>query len=353
MMTQYVYAGAGHWTSAGDSAHPGGLLRKEVGGSEWRFLSNGLPEKAEVRSIAVHPDNPQIVYVGTQDGPYRSTDSGDTWKKLDFPDAAMNVWSIIFHPKKPQTLYLGTSPAAVYRSDDGGESWKRLAIVESAGAVNMGFDMRVIRLAADPSNPDEIYAGLEVGGVIRSLDGGNTWEDCSEDLLRLASMDHLKSQIGSDTDIEGMMDSHALTVSAAKPGGVILATRMGLFRSDDRGGSWSDIDVGRFSPLTYARDVQVAPHDPNVLYAALSPAARSEDGSLYRSDDLGQTWKRFDHDVTPESTMMTIALNRQDPNQVYCATRGGQVFGTQDGGATWNEHPLPEGLQDIYAIACG
>ena len=90
--------------------------------------------------------------------------------------------------------------------------------------------------------------------------------------------------------------------------------------------------------------MQVAPHDPNVLYAALSPAARSEDGSLYRSEDLGQTWSRFDRGVTPDSTMMTIALNRQDPNQVYCATRGGQVFGTQDGGATWNEYPLPEGL---------
>ena len=57
--------------------------------------------------------------------------------------------------------------------------------------------------------------------------------------------------------------------------------------------------------------------------------------------------------VTPESTMMTIALSRQNPDVVHCATRGGQVFGTQDGGATWQEYPLPEGLQDIYAVACG
>jgi hypothetical protein len=51
--------------------------------------------------------------------------------------------------------------------------------------------------------------------------------------------------------------------------------------------------------------------------------------------------------------MMAIALNRQNGNHVYCATRGGQIFGTQDGGATWSEHPLPEGLQDVYALACG
>ena len=69
------------------------------------------------------------------------------------------------------------------------------------------------------------------------------------------------------------------------------------------------------SPLTYARDVQVSPHDPKVLYACLSPAARSRDGSLYRSQDLGQSWKRFDHDVTPHSTMMTVSMSRQDPSR--------------------------------------
>ena len=350
-MTQYVYAGAGHWLPGGE-ATSGGLLRKAIDGRTWEPLSNGLPPQAEVRTIAIHPENPAIVFAGTQDGPYRSTDGGDHWQKLPFPDPAMVVWTIIFHPEDPHTLLLGTSPAAVYRSDDAGDSWRRLTIVETSGAVNMGFDMRVIRLVVDPTNPQEIYAGLEVGGVIRSLDGGETWEDCTEDLLRLAGMEHLKSRIGSDTDTEGMMDSHALSISPAQPGTVFLATRMGLFRSTDRGGSWTDMEVGRFSPLTYARDVRVAPHDANVMYAALSPAARSEDGSLYRSEDLGQTWRRFDRGVTPKSTMMSIGLSRQDANRVYCATRGGQVFGTQDGGETWDEFPLPEGLEDVYTVAC-
>jgi photosystem II stability/assembly factor-like uncharacterized protein len=127
---------------------------------------------------------------------------------------------------------------------------------------------------------------------------------------------------------------------------------MGLFRSADRGMSWEDMEVGRFSPLTYARDVQIAPSDPQVMYACLSPAARSRDGSLYRSQDLGATWQRFDHDVQARSTMMSVALHRTDANQVYCATRGGQVFGTQDGGATWHEYPLPNNIQDVYAVAC-
>ena len=88
------------------------------------------------------------------------------------------------------------------------------------------------------------------------------------------------------------------------------------------------------------------------MYACLSPAARSRDGSLYRTQDLGRTWQRFDHGVKAHSTMMSVGLHPRDPNQVYCTTRGGQVFGTQDGGATWNEYPLPSHVQDVYVVAC-
>jgi hypothetical protein len=62
---------------------------------------------------------------------------------------------------------------------------------------------------------------------------------------------------------------------------------MGLFRSDDRGATWCDTEIGRFSPLTYCHDV-VSPHDPRVLYTCLSPANFSGDLSLYCSDDLAQ-----------------------------------------------------------------
>ena len=149
-----------------------------------------------------------------------------------------------------------------------------------------------------------------------------------------------------------MMDGHALCVSSETPGTIYLAVRMGLFRSQDRGGRWEDVEVGRFSPLTYSRDVRVSPQDPRVLYACLSPAARSQDGSLYRSDDLGATWSRFDHGVKADATMMAVALHPSDPKQGHCASRSGQVFSTLDGGSTWREHHLPDGVRDVYAVAC-
>ena len=151
--TSYVYAGSAHLTTNSGS-HMGGLFRRAVGDDHWQALTNGLPEAAEVRAIAVHPQNPQVVYTGTQHGPYRSTDGGDHWEKLSFPDLGMVVWSILFVPKNPQTMYLGTAPAAVYRSDNGGDTWRRLPNAKQPERVQMGFATRLIRLAADPSNPD-------------------------------------------------------------------------------------------------------------------------------------------------------------------------------------------------------
>ena len=352
-MADYVYAGASQFSKNGHTTPSSGLCRQRVGETEWQILSQGLPERAEIRAILVHPDNPQLLYVGTQHGPYRSTDGGAHWEGLDFPDTGMAVWSLLFRPDNPQVVYCGTAPAAIYRSEDGGDRWKRLTFAEPAGMVEMGFPCRIIGMAADPNDPDAVYAGLEVGGVIRSTDGGDTWEDCTAALLRFAEQDYLKSRILSNTDAEGMMDTHALVLSAAQPGNVFLATRMGLFQSADQGQTWADMEIWRSSPLTYARDIQVAPSDSHTLYAALSPGALTLNGSVYRSPDLGQTWRRFDQGITPQSTMMTVALSRQDPQLVYCGTREGQVFGTQDGGTTWSESTLPDGCQNVYTLACG
>ncbi len=125
---------------------------------------------------------------------------------------------------------------------------------------------------------------------MRSTDGGESWSDCSDDLVRLAAAEpRLRSKLVSDTEAEGMLDGHAICTSAADPDSVIIAVRMGLFRSRDQGRSWEDMRVDRFSPFTYGRDIKVSPHDPNMLYACLSVAASSKDGALYRSKDIGKT----------------------------------------------------------------
>jgi photosystem II stability/assembly factor-like uncharacterized protein len=349
MATTHVYVGA----AQSMEGTMGGIFRHTIGDGGWHRLTNGLPADAQVHAITVHPDHPERVFIGTTKGAFRSTNHGDRWERLNL-GGEPDIWSIAIHPKNPRVLYAGASPPAVYRSDDGGDSWRQTADPGLPhDRVIMGFACRVMRLDVDPNSPDDIYATLEANGCMRSRNGGESWEDCTADLIRFCEQPKYKSRIGSQTEIEGMLDGHALACSAAAPGTVFLANRMGLFRSNDKGQTWQDMEINRFSPLTYGRDIRVSPHDPKVLYACLSPAARSTDGSIYRSEDVGQSWKRFDHDIKAEATMMAVAIHPKDPNQVYGVSRFGQVFATQDGGRSWSETRLPEGARDAYAVACG
>src|SRR5262249_17264765 len=71
-----------------------------------------------------------------------STDCGEHWERLGFPDRGVQVWSILVDPKNLRTLYAGTSPVAVYRSDDGGDNWRRLSDPRIPDRVRMPFDCR-------------------------------------------------------------------------------------------------------------------------------------------------------------------------------------------------------------------
>ena len=153
------------------AAGRGGLFKRGPGAGAWVALDNGLPAGVEVHAILVRPDNPNVIFAGTQDGPYRSTDSGDHWHKLDFPEPNVMIWSLTLHPTRPNVMYAGSAPIALYRSLDSGDTWHRLRhAVSPAHCERSGFDSRVLRITVDPNRPDDVYAALEVSGVIRSLD---------------------------------------------------------------------------------------------------------------------------------------------------------------------------------------
>lgn len=350
-----VFAG-GVW-GRGDAAGRirGGLYRLRPGAAEWESVAGGLPEKVSVQTIAQHPNDPKTLYIGTDDGPWRSKDGGSSWEKPDFPDKGAVIWSIAFHPANPDILFAGAAPVALYRSENGGDSWRAVPQAASPGHCEReGFDTRTISFTFHPTRPDELYMGIEVGGLLHSTDAGESWTDVSAPLIKLAEQPHLQNNVGGRHCglCEGMLDTHAVAITAAEPGSAFLGVRMGIFRTDNGGENWCDTEVGRFSPLTYCRDLIVSPHDPNVLYTALSGAAVSTEGSLYRSDDAARTWTRIDHGVEAQSTIVNLAAHPTDPASLYSITRAGKVIGTEDNGGSWQEFPLPEGVHDVYAVAC-
>ncbi len=354
----YVYAGVARWGGGGSqSAKPGtlgGVFRMPVEGGAWRHMMTGFPEVVHVHCITVHPSASNIIFAGAHDGVYRSEDHGETWMRLASATLADQIWSIAISPHDDATIFAGASPTGVHKSVDGGATWRRMASASIPDRLPMGsFKNRVMRIAMNPKDPLKVFAALEVNGAMASDDGGETWRDCGDDLVRLSRTPELRSRILTQDDAEGMLDAHALTLLPDDGTTVYLANRMGLFHSRDDGRTWLNLDVGRFSPLTYARDVRASLCEPDTLYACVSVSSNGETGSIVRSADRGRTWARFDHGVTPGSTAMAVAQHPECAEIVHFIARKGEVFGSLDAGHTWRARPLPSGCEGAYCIACG
>ena len=278
-----------------------------------------------------------MIYAGTQDGPYRSTDRGMHWERLDYPKTGAPGWTFMFRPGDPNVMYLGTAPGEIYRSVNGGDSWQKLPAAMGSNECAMAFPTRVIAMTADPSAPDDVYAALEVAGVIRSSDGGDSWEEIT----------------GSLAPSEDTLDLHGIQCTAASPHTVYITTRQGPFIGPDRGREWIPVEFGNFSPITYTRHLMAAPHDPNLMYVSIGAAARSSQGALYRSRDLFRTFERVDRGIEATTTMMSVGVDPRAPSHIFCIARGGQVFGTSDDGANWTTYQLPEKAKELRALAVG
>jgi photosystem II stability/assembly factor-like uncharacterized protein len=347
-MKAFVYAGV----SARTGGTISGLFRRAVDATEWELC--GLPPDTHVHAVTVHPDDPRTVLAAGSSGLFRSQDRGDTWTRLVAPQDGEQMWSVTIHPADSRIILTGTAPLGLCRSDDGGDTWRRMPRPAIRERMVGAFPSRVMRLAIVPSQPDVIWAGLEVNGAMRSDDGGESWTDLSDPLVALSHSPHLQSAILTKDTAEGMLDVHAVCVSPAAPQTPFLALRMGLFRGEGRGAEWTDLGIGQHAAhLRYGRDIVVALWNPRTLFACVADSARGQAGRLYRSDTLGERWTQVDHGITVCSTMMAVALHRTDAHQFHCVSRGGQTFSTTDGGATWQACPLPEGAGAAVAAACG
>ena len=316
-------------------AEASGIYRKEAGDAQWENLTRGMAPSAQVRAIAIHPENQDVIFAGTQRGVYRSKDRGDNWERMNMTEGRV-VWSLKFHPNNPQVMFLGTEGSEVFKSEDGGENWNYMATISNPDSVQMAFATRILGLAIESNSPDHMYAALEVGGAARSSDGGKSWQI-------------VNGNFAGDVDL---MDLHGVAVGSADSSAVFISNRVGVWRTRDRGDNWENLGFERFSDIKYSRGIQAAPNDPNTLYACVGMNFGSEEGGVLRTTDLGETWQRFDKGVSPKSTTFGVAINTKAPEQVYFCSRRGQVFGTQDGGDSWQEHAVPEGVTNVISMAC-
>ena len=334
----FVYCGL-----AGDT-DPGrfwsaGLYRSRNAEGHWESIGGNLGTEPHVFAILADPRHSGRVTIGTHDGIWRSDDAGKTWRRLGAPKPELGVWSLARDPVDADTLFAGYEPCAIYRSKDDGATWSKLRVETRFPAVSADPDIpkRVISIAVDPGNAQEMYASIEVGGLLRSMDGGENWENIIDGLY----ID------------EGFVDIHSVVVNPLRPGEVTIATRFGVFRSDDRGAHWRNLKAPLMrSAGSYCRVLRYAP-DGNTLYLAAANDFDGDRGALFISDDNGASWRQAEPRVALKTPIFGLAVDPNNANHVFYSSKIGQLIYSRDRGKSCAVNPLPAGVGHVFSLAAG
>lgn len=308
----------------------------------WKVANQGVNEWS-VHEVAVDPNAPERVMAATRgDGVWVSSDAGATWKKPSYGRRGPGkTRCITLDPRDSKRLFIGGEPIDIWVSDDGGAHWDRfdsiqkLPFLESIDYPVPTVEPHVRDIAIDPKDSNVIYAALQVGGMIKSADGGVSWT-------------HIEKELDCDV--------HTIVVDADHTNVLIIATgghdsRSGkvkgraLYRSGDGGETWSPVGM-QFSQ-EYSVPLVPAPQNPHLLYSALShgtPGAwRRPTGAeavVVRSSNAGKEWEEVD--AGPDARRdfpRAIAVDPDDQNAVYLGIKNGLLV-SKDGGATWSKQEL-------------
>ena len=294
-----------------------GLWRSPDGGESWERLRSNIWGDSRVFGLTTHPKDPSVIYAGTDEGIYLSQDRGRSFERLDSPMDSLHVWKIAIDPVDPvdpDTIFAGTEPSALFRSRDGGRRWEKLTVDMAEECPNVRVP-RVTALVVDPSDHRIVWAGVEVDGVRRSLDGGDSWTRITGGL--------------NDPDI------HDMAVSVAEPKTVLTITPWEIFASTDAGETWQGLGISRQFSMPYCRGVALKEDDPRVMFIAAGDAPVGSTGNVQRTRDSGQTWEAVPMPVEPNTPMWGFATHSADPDLILASSHYGQLYASADGGDWW------------------
>jgi photosystem II stability/assembly factor-like uncharacterized protein len=302
---------------------------------EWRSIgpANMGGRTADIEGI---PGDPSRVYVATASGGlWKTTNGGVTWRAIFERQPTFSLGDIAVDPRNPDVIWAGTGEAntrnsvsfgdGVYKSRDGGQTWQHLGLKESE---------HISRIIIHPHQPDTAYVAAlghafgpnEERGVFMTTDGGQTWQK-----TLYLDAEHGAADLEIDPANPNILYA-ALWRFERKPWTFTSGSEKGgVFKSTDGGRNWTKLTSG-LPKLMGRIGVKVAPSNPQVVYVI----AETKEGTLYRSDDHGATFRQVSRQANIVSRgfyYTDLRVDPKDENRVYAVAS--TLFVSIDGGRTF------------------
>ncbi|HEY3117459.1 MAG TPA: hypothetical protein VGK54_12020 [Chloroflexota bacterium] len=304
-----------------------GVVLLKENDTKWELAGSSLPGKP-IEDIVVLPNG--SIFCGVpHDGVYSSSDGGAHWDRVIEIDVRAMAAAL---PLQPTTIYAATEPVGLYRSSDGGDSWQEIeALRQMPEEIQEQWffpgdechEGHVKTINVNPKDPMDILLGIEHGGVVRTRDGGLTWEDLSEGIEYL--------------------DVHVVNRDPVQDELFYVTTARGFYRSENGGHDW----IMRQDGVTrdFFHDFVVQPGAATSLFLATangSPPSWIRDGgsksAIYRSEDGARSWQQMTGGLGNSLEPMVWGLvgDPEDDSRLYAAIGTG-VWASDDRGDSWDQ----------------
>jgi len=327
----------------------GGLFRTTDSGATWIPITDGKVPLGSTGCVAVADSDPNIIYLGTGSdsvrsnvstgrGMYKSSDGGQTWKFIGLYNAGQ-IGAVRIHPTNPNVVWVSAvgdifkpnDERGVFKTTDGGQTWRKvLFLSDSIGAMDVELQ---------PGNPNVVYAwmsrlerkpwtiisGSREGGFYKSTDGGEHFSKITNGLpTELIGKANLAVTAANPNRIYALVE--------AKPGG-------GFYRSDDAGQTWTLINSqgALIQRPFYYTTLGADPSNADVVYAGAE--------GFFKSTDGGKSFIPF---RTPHGDNHDIWINPKDSQIMIQSNDGGANVST-DGGRTWSSQ-MNQPTAEIYGV---
>ncbi|WP_084582374.1 YCF48-related protein [Sphingomonas azotifigens] len=302
------------------------IMRSHDGGAKWYRLNIGQDLEYDdcVRCLLVDPRDPKAVWAGSERGLFRSEDCGAHWHRVDCALNDYAVWKLAVSESDPNILYAGTgSPtrSAFFRSRDGGVTWQQTTLLMPERCAGVSRP-RMLAIAVDPKDPQDVWVGVEEGGLFRTRDGGDSWTRLDE-----AWPNH-----------PGNSDIHDIVILPSKeqgPNTVLVLVVTALYRSEDGGATWTRAHAKESWGLRYARVLLKKPGSDDEIAIGIGDGTPGTTAEVLLSTDRGASWTPTTLDAQPNSCLWAFGANPADPALLMAGTKFGHFFLSEDGGRHW------------------